>query len=142
MPCLAGMGFGLLIDMLSSPTGSIPSICASGGSLAGRMAMHWTLMPAAHAGMLIGVVICVLARGPAGPARVTLLLLWQLLCIILAEVSILLPGSPAANPVLAMAGMAILMALANLPIVERTVASAIRMKAIVPSTWVGQFGRL
>lgn len=136
------MGLGLLIDMLSSPTGSIPSICASGGSLAGRIGMHWTLMPAAHAGMLIGVIICALARGPAEPARVALLLIWQFLCIILAEVSVLLPGAPAADPLLAMAGMAILMALANLPVVERAVANAVQTKGLVPLRWAGQLGKL
>src|ERR1044072_8355009 len=128
--CVAGMGVGLLVDMWCSPTKSIPAMCISDGSLVGRLGLHLTLMPAAHGGMLLAGLICALARSRGEPLRAGLLLGWQFLSMGLAAVGSLLLVTPTSHPLLAMAGMAILMSFANLSIVERAVVSAGSMKAL------------
>ena len=62
MICGAGMSLGLIVDLERSATGTIPGLCSGGNDLAQRIFEHATMMPFAHAGMLLGVALCVVAQ--------------------------------------------------------------------------------
>ena len=107
--CVVGMGLGLLVDLLQSPTRSIPSICSGDIGLWAQLLLHVTMMPAAHCGMLLGGAFLILEINAVKRSKAVVRLIWQSLRMAAVEVAALVLFSPVTDPVSMMTAMACLM---------------------------------
>ena len=101
--CLVGMGAGLLVDLWRSPVGAIVPVCTGREDAFARTLLHVAMMPAAHAGMIVGGIVCVLwhfGRCASPPTLLCLALFWRCCGMAAAELGSLMllpePTDPAA----------------------------------------------
>lgn len=91
--CSCGMVLGAMIDVWQSPSGAIAAYCGGDGSLSQQLFFHTKLMPFAHAGMLLGVLVCGACRYLSGgykSATLFISLVAQAVLMVVAECILLL----------------------------------------------------
>jgi len=96
------MLLGLAIDFWRSPFPSIADMCVGGAGLLQLLLFHVQLMPFAHLGMAIGVLLCA-ARHVSGAAKGNMLLtaVIQAVLMLIAEcAALLLAKTQSAPPVM------------------------------------------
>jgi len=106
---LLGMGMGLLIDLNSSPTGSILPLCTNGSDPWSLLVRHVILMPTAHLGMVAGAVMTVLITTGTSALCLQDAVIRQVLCMSIAQAAALVLIAPFTGPIGTMGAMAAVM---------------------------------